>query len=71
MPSPDPEADMLHMQHAHVVALLVRQHEAAHLKAQQDVAAEARRAATTGQADPERPGAPVRRAPQVHRPRPA
>ena len=36
---------MLHMTHAHVVELLVRQHEARQLKAQRDVAAEYRRAA--------------------------
>ena len=62
---------MLHMQHAHVVALIVRQHEAARLNAQRDAAGKARRAATIGQAEPESPGAPTPRAPQVHRPRPA
>ena len=43
---------MLLMQHAHVVALLIRQHEAARLKAQRDAVAKARRAAAaTGAAD--------------------
>ena len=37
---------MLHMQHAHVVDLLIRQHEAARLKAQRDAVAKARRTAT-------------------------
>ena len=32
-PQPRPEADMLQMQHANVVALLIRQHEAAREKA--------------------------------------
>jgi hypothetical protein len=41
---------MLHMQHAHVVSLLIRQHEAARLKAERDVLAKARRAAAA--ADP-------------------
>jgi len=31
-----PEADMLHMQHAQVAALLARQQEAARLRAQRD-----------------------------------
>jgi hypothetical protein len=42
---------MLHMQHAHVVSLLIRQHEAARLKAERDVLAKARRAAAAA-ADP-------------------
>ena len=58
---------MLHMQHAHVVALIVRQHEAARLKAQRDAVAKARRAAAT---EPERSGGTTRRAPKL-RPRPA
>ncbi len=37
-----PEADMLHMQHAHVVALLIRQHEAGLQKARRDAAKQAR-----------------------------
>ena len=47
MTTPRSEADMLHMQHAHVVDLLVRQREAARLKAQRDAAATVRRAAAT------------------------
>ena len=65
---------MLHMQHAHVVALLIRQHEAARLKAQRDAVAKARRAAAaTGAADAETGAvSPAnRRAAKVHRPRPA
>ena len=65
---------MLHMQHAHVVALLVRQHEAERLKAQRDAAARARRAAAaTGTADVETGAEPfaARRTAKVHRPRPA
>jgi hypothetical protein len=65
---------MLHMQHAHVVALLIRQHEAARLKAQRDAVAKARRAAAaTGAADAETGTvSPAnRRAAKVHRPRPA
>ena len=59
---------MLHMQHANVVALLVRQHEAARLKAQRDALAKARRAAAV--TTPRRASGP-RRAARVHRPRPA
>jgi hypothetical protein len=61
---------MLHMQHAHVVALLARQQEAARLKAERDAVARARRAT----AAPNATGAvapATRRAPKVHRPRPA
>ena len=58
---------MLHMQHAHVVALIVRQHEAARLKAERDAVARARRTAAAAEpADAQ----PTRLAPQVH-PRPA
>jgi len=57
---------MLHMQHAHVVALIVRQHEAARLKAQRDAVANARRSAIAEPVDAQ----PARLAPQV-RPRPA
>ena len=57
---------MLHMQHAHVVALIVRQHEAAQLKAQRDAIAKARRSAVAERTDAQ----PARLAPQV-RPRPA
>jgi hypothetical protein len=61
---------MLHMQHAHAVAVLVRRHEAARLKAQRDAIAKARRAAAL--AEQTEPGpAPSRRARKVHRPRPA
>jgi hypothetical protein len=71
MPTPSrQEADMLHMQHAHVVALIVRQNEAARLQAQRDAAARARRAAVTT-ADPQlEPAAPRTLAP-AHLPRPA
>jgi hypothetical protein len=65
---------MLHMQHAHVVALLIRQHEAARLKAQRDAVAKARRAAAaTGAVDAETGDvSPAnRRAAKIHRPRPA
>ena len=64
---------MLHMQHANVVALLARQHEAARLKARRDAAARVRRAATAGAVDPETGAVPpaIRRTPNLHRPRPA
>jgi hypothetical protein len=64
---------MLHMQHAGVVALLVRQHEAARLKAQRDAIAKARRAAATGTADVETGAEPsaARRTAKLHLPRPA
>ena len=69
---------MLHMQHAHVVSLLIRQNEATRLKAQRDAVAKARRAAAaTGAADAETGAAPYadRRAGvgglDVNRPRPA
>ena len=63
-PQPRPEADMLQMQHAHVVALLVRQNEAAREKARRDAVAKARRAAAApAQSAPERPSAPARTAP--------
>ena len=63
---------MLHMQHAHVVALLVRQHEAAHLKAQRDAVAKARRAAAaTGAVDAETGAVPPATRANLHRPRPA
>ena len=57
---------MLHMQHANVVALLVRQTEAERLKARRDAAAKPRPAAGAVPA----PSA-HRRGAQVHRPRPA
>ena len=65
---------MLHMQHAHVVALLVRQQEADRLRAQGDAVAKARRAAaTTGTADAETGAEPpmARRTAKLYRPRPA
>jgi len=62
---------MLHMQHAHVVALIVRQHEAARQKAQRDALAKARRAAAAVTERPEAQPAACRRAPKLHRPRPA
>lgn len=63
---------MLHMQHAHVVSLLVRQQEAARLKGERDAFAKARRAAAAaGAAEPEAlPGA-GRRVRKLHLPRPA
>jgi hypothetical protein len=73
MPSRQPEADMLHMQHASVIALLVRQHEAERLKARRDAVAKVRRAATAGAADAETGAVPpaTRRAAKLPRPRPA
>ena len=65
---------MLHMQHAHVVAMLVRQHEAVRLKAQRDAIAKARReaaAANAAEAGADASPATTLRAPKVHRPRPA
>ena len=63
---------MLHMQHAHVVAVLVRQHEAARLKAERDALAKARRKAAAGGASETAVGSsrPARKA-RVHGPRPA
>jgi hypothetical protein len=61
---------MLHMQHAHVVALLIRQHDAARLQTQRDTAVKARRAAATAGEPQLEPAAPRRTAP-AHRPRPA
>ncbi len=61
---------MLHMQHAHLVALIVRQHEAARLKVQRDAVAKARRAAAAA-AQPEAQTPAARRAPRIRRPRPA
>ena len=61
---------MLHMQHASVVALIVRQHEAVRLKAQRDAVAEARRAAAIAPDQQLAPAAPHSAAP-IHRPRPA
>ena len=61
---------MLHMQHAHVVALIVGQHEATRLKAQRDVLANARRAAAVAE-HPKTQPVTGRRVPKLHRPRPA
>ena len=62
---------MLHMQHAHVVDLLVRQHEAARQKAQREAAAKARRTtAAIAEAGPAAPARAVRKI-RVHGPRPA
>ena len=61
---------MLHMQHAHVVALIVRRHDAARLKAQRDAVAKTRRAAAAAGLPEAQPPA-TRRASRIHRPRPA
>jgi hypothetical protein len=65
-----PEADMLHMQHASVIALLIRQHDAALEKARRDAAAMARKAKAPTPA-PEAVPAPPRTARRIHGPRPA
>ena len=52
-----PEADMLHMQHAQVAALLARQQEAARLRAQRDAATKPR---ATAQRVPETDAVPGR-----------
>ena len=71
MPTPPPpEAEMLHMQHANVVAVLARQNEAIRLKARRDAIAKARREAAATTAPDAIPATPRRAAP-VHRPRPA
>ena len=66
-----PEADMLHMQHAQVAALLARQQEATRLRAQRDAAAPKTRTAAAP-APPTEP-LPALQAPKlrVHGPRPA
>ena len=70
MPTPPPsEAEMLHMQHANVIAVLTRQNEAVRLKARRDALAKARRETAT--AEPGAAAATPRRAAPVHRPRPA
>ena len=58
---------MLHMQHANVVALLVRQNEAMRLKARREAIA---KTAAADVADVAVPSAP-RRTARAHRPRPA
>ena len=60
---------MLHMQHAHVVSLLIRQHEAARLKAERDALARARRAAATA-LDPGTEPGPARTVRKVRVPGP-
>ena len=50
---------MLHMQHAHVVALIVRQHEAALLKEQRDAGRREAAIAITTRPVAGRPVAPV------------
>jgi hypothetical protein len=71
MPTPlPPEADMLHMQHANVVAVLVRQNEAIRLKARRDAIAKARREAAAASEPGTTAAAPRRTAP-LHRPSPA
>lgn len=66
---------MLHMQHAHIVDLLVRQSEAERLKARRDAEAKARRTAAAAAAAGADAGiatpAATRRSATVHRPRPA
>jgi hypothetical protein len=66
---------MLHMQHAHIVDLLVRQSEAERLKARRDAEAKARRTAAAAAAAAADAGiatpAAARRSATVHRPRPA
>ena len=64
-----PEADMLHMQHAQLSALLARQQEAARLRGQRDVAVRKIRTAQAPapEAVPARPAPKVR----VHGARPA
>jgi hypothetical protein len=66
---------MLHMQHAHIVDLLVRQSEAERLKARRDAEAKARRTAAAAAAAGADAGiatpAAARRSATVHRPRPA
>ena len=66
METPRPEADMLHMQHAQMIQVLVRRNEAARLEAERDAAAEVRRVATPEPAAVRR----IRKV-RVHGPRPA
>ena len=65
-----PEADMLHMQHAQLGALLARQQEAARLRAQRDAAAAKPRDAAAPAPAEIVPARPVRKV-RVHGPRPA
>ena len=66
METPGSEAHMLHMQHAQMIAVIMRQQDASRLKAQRDAGAVARPAAASAPA-------PVRltRKIRVHGPRPA
>ena len=66
-----PEADMLHMQHAQLGALLARQQEAASLPGQRDVAV--RKIRTAQAPAPGFDAVPAHPAPKlrVHGPRPA
>ena len=66
MTTPRPEADMLHMQHAQLAALLARQQEAARLRAQRDAVAKPRLAAEPAPV----PARGIRKV-RVHGPRPA
>ena len=65
-----PEADMLHMQHAQLAALLARQQEAARQRAKRDAAIRKARAAAPA---PAPDAVPARQAPKVRvrGPRPA
>jgi hypothetical protein len=65
-----PEADMLHMQHAQLSALLAHQQEAARLRAKRDAAAPRTRAAAPAPAHEAVPARPVRKV-RVHGPRTA
>ena len=63
-----PEADMLHMQHAQMLAVIMRRHEAELAQARRDAAAKARR---TAQPAPEPAPARTNRPVRATRPRPA
>jgi hypothetical protein len=67
MTTPRPEADMLHMQHAQVAALLARQQEAARLRARRDADARPARPAAQPEAAPVRATRKIR----VQSPHPA
>jgi hypothetical protein len=72
MPTPPPsEAEMLHMQHANVIAVLARQNEAVRLKARRDALAKGRRESAAAATEPGAPAAAPRRAAPAHRPSPA
>jgi hypothetical protein len=63
-----PEADMLHMQHAQMLAAIMRRHDAELAMARRDAVAKARRTAQAA-AEPA-PARPTRKV-RVHGPRPA